>query len=165
MKIYGNKVGGSSVADKNYLIESNGLEFWGVIVDDENIPDPTACCQDVMAGQWFLGANGLEQGTNDSPCCRVTSGVHEVAPGIEFVLRIEKCEQWDYSLFHGVITQKSSPNKIEKLIKDDVVYDLNGEKISDITKDHANCAIRFNIKNNSAEPQLLHFFICKEERI
>ena len=162
--IYGNIIGGNSVEDKTFLIESNGVEVWGVIVDDADIPELTACCEKVTEGVTFLGANGLEVGTNDSPCCRVTRGIHEVASGVEFLLRLEKCSQWDYSALHGIITQKSTPNKIEMLVMDGAVYDLNGEKVSDITKDSTCCTIRFNMKNNTAEPQLLQFFICKEER-
>lgn len=161
--IYGNKIGGGSVQDKTFLIENGDIEVWAVVVDDENMPDPTACCHNVMAGQVFVGAEGLQVGTNDSPCCRVTSGVHEVAPGVEFILRIEKCEQWNYTTLHGIITQKSTPYKVEKLIMDCAVYDLDGDKVADITKDSGTCSIRFNIKNETAEPQLLHFFVCKEE--
>lgn len=163
--IYGNKIGGNSIEDKTYLIANNDVEVWGVIVDDATMPNLTACCEDVMAGQLFVGAEGLQVGINDSPCCRVTNGVHEVMPGVEFLLCIEKCSQWDYTTLHGIITQKNTPHKVERLIMDNAVYDINGEKLSDITKDPGTCSIRFNIKNNTAEPQLLHFFICKEERI
>lgn len=162
--IYGNKIGGSSSENKTFLIDSNGIEVWGVIVDDPNIPEPTACCHDVMAGQVFVGPDGLQVGSNDSPCCRVTDGVHEVAPGVEFLLCIEKCSQWDYSTLHGIIVQKSTPHKVEMLIMNNSVYDLSGNKISDITKNSSTCSIRFNIKNETAEPQLLYYFICKEER-
>lgn len=160
--IYGNKIGGGSADDKIYVIESGEVEVLGVVVDDD-APELTATSKDVLIGQWFVGKNGLEQGTNDSPCCRVTSGIHEVLPGVEFVLRIEKNRQWDYTTLNGVITNKSTPYKVENFITERAVYDSDGNKIADITKDPNNCCVRFNIKNETAETQLLHFFICKEE--
>lgn len=163
--IYGNKIGGNSTEDRTYVIDSNGIEVWGVIVDDDDLPDLTACCENVTVGQVFIGANGLQVGENDFPPCRVTSGVHEVLPGVEFLLCIEKCAQWDYTTLHGIITQKKTPYKVEKLIMDGAVYDINGNKISDITKDPNTCSVRFNIKNDTAETQLLHFFMCREEHI
>ena len=161
--IYGNKIGGNPVDEKVYVVETNGVDAIGVVVEDAEIPELTACCKDVLVGQWFVGKNGLEQGTNDSPCCRVTSGVHEVLPGVEFMLCIDKCEQWNYTTLHGIITNKSTPYKVEKLIMDCAVYNDEGKKIADITKDPNTCSIRFNIKNETAETQLLHFFISKEE--
>lgn len=163
--IYGNKIGGNSAEDKTYLIDNNGVEVWGVIVDDADMPDLTARCENVTAGQVFIGADGLQVGVNDFPPCRVTSGIHEVQPGVEFLLRIEKYSQWDYTILYGVITNKSTPYKVENLIIDGAVYDINGDKLSDITKDPLTCSIRFNIKNNASEAQLLHFFICREEHI
>ena len=163
--IYGNKIGGNSADDKTYLIENNGIEVWGVVVDDADMPEPTARCEDVIAGRVFIGADGLQVGTNDCPCCRVTKGIHEVAPGVEFVLCLKKYSQWDYTALQGVITQKNTPYKVENLIIGESVYDKNGEKISDVTKDPTTCSIRFNIKNETVEPQLLHFFICKEEYV
>lgn len=162
--IFGNKIGGNSVGNKTFVIDINGDEVWGVMVDDPNIPEPTACCEDVMIGQVFVGPDGLQEGKNDSPCCRVTDGVHEIGSGVEVLLRISKCEQWDFNTLHGVIVQKSTPHKVEKLIMNSIVYDSEGNEISRVTKDSSTCSIRFNIKNETTEPQLLYFFICKEER-
>lgn len=161
--IYGNKIGGNSVEDKYFVIEMDGIESFAVVDTDDEIPDLTATCKDVKAGQWFVGANGLEQGTNDWPSCRVTSGVHEVYPGVEFMLCIDKYEQWNYTTLHGIITDKKTPYKVEKLIMDYAVYDLEGKKISDITKDPNTCTIRLNLKNETSEIKLLQFFISKEE--
>lgn len=159
--IYGNKIGGSS--EQTYLIEDGGVAVLAILADEADVMEPNACCEDVKAGKVFVGANGLQVGTNDLPSCRVISGAHEVAPGVDFVLRIEKAEQWNYTTLHGIITYKNTPYKVEMLIMDNAVYNSNGDKISDITKDRSTHTIRFNIKNETAEPQLLHFFVCKEE--
>ena len=161
--IYGNKIGDSSRYEKTYIVDDNGVRALAVVADSPIDYGLSACCQDVKAGQLFVGANGLEKGTNDAPCCRVTNGVHEVYPGVDFTLYIPKADQWDYSTMHGVITNKDTPYKVEMLIVNDKIYDSDGKVIAEVTKDSESKTIRFNIKNETAEVQLLHFFVCKEE--
>lgn len=163
MKIYGNKIGGNSAYDKTYIVDDNGIQALAVVVDDTANYELSALSKDVRAGKVFIGANGLDVGTNDTPCCRVTNGVHEVYPGVEFMLCFKEADQWDYSTVHAVITNKSTPFKVENLIVHNKVYDPGGKEIAEVTKDAANNCIRFNIKNETAEVQLLHFFVCKEE--
>lgn len=161
--IYGNKIGGSSAYDKTYIVDDNGVQALAVVVDEEADYELSATAKDVKVGKVFIGANGLDVGTNDAPCCRFTNGVHEVYPGVEFMLCFKEANQWDYSTVHAVITNKNTPFKVERLIVHDNVYDSNGTEIAEVTKDSVNNCIRFNIKNETTEVQLLHFFVCKEE--
>jgi hypothetical protein len=79
------------------------------------------------------------------------------------MLCFKDADQWDYSTVHAVITNKSTPFKVERLIVHDKVYDSNGTEIAEVTKDSVTKCILFNIKNETTEIQLLHFFVCKEE--
>ena len=157
--ICGNKVGGTREC-KTYVIQGNGVELLGVVVDE--LEEFDACCHDVRAGKKFVSDTGVGIGANDSPCCSVSSGVHEVYPGVEFVLTIPERDQWDYTTLQGMMAPKNSPYKIDKVVMDDAVYNTDGKKLADITKDAANKTIRFNITNNTTEIYLFYFFVCKE---
>ena len=159
--ICGNKIGGSREC-KTYVLQGNGIELLGVVVDELEVFD--ACCEDVMSGKKFACDSGVNVGTNDSPCCCATNGVHEVYPGVEFLLTIPERDQWDYTSIQGMIAPKSAPYRINKVVMENAVYDTDGNKLADITKDAASKTIRFNITNNTSEVYLLYFFVCKEEK-
>lgn len=174
--IYGNKVGGSRDT-KTYIIsivdEYNNevLEATGVVVDKEELFD--ASCADVIAGRKFASEEGVMTGTNDSPCCRITNGIHEVPPGVEFVLKMEDRNQWDYTTFHAMMWPKldaENPTpRVDKVSVDDVVYDNNGKKIASVVKDAATQTVRFvldngdKLVNNTEFSYLVYFSVCKEE--
>lgn len=175
--IYGNKIGGSRDT-KTYIIsivDENNNEMYeatGIVVDKEEIFD--ARCQDVMAGRKFASDEGVMSGINDSPCCRITNGIHEVPPGAEFMLKLEERDQWDYDTFHAMMWPKldeinPSP-RVDKVAVDDAVYNNNGDKIATIVKDAATKTIRFvdgnkRLINNTAFSYLMYFSVCKEEMI
>lgn len=175
--IYGNKIGGSrdtktyiiSIVDEN---DNELVEATGVVVDKEEIFD--ASCADVMAGRKFASDEGVLTGTNDSPCCRITTGIHEIAPGVEILLKAEERDQWDYTTFNAMmwpkLDAKNPTPRVDKVAVDNAVYANDGTKIADIVKDPATKSIRFYVSangdrliNNTEVPYLLYFCICKEE--
>lgn len=158
--ICGNKIGGTREC-KTYVLQGNGVELLGVVVDELEMFD--ACCEDVAVGKKFVGDSGVNIGTNDSPLCCVSHGIHEVYPMVEFLLTIPERDQWDYSSLQCMIAPKSNPYNIEKIVIEDTVYDTDGNVLATVTKDIANKTIRLNITNNTAEIYLLYFFLCKEE--
>jgi len=161
--ICGNKIGGTREC-KTYVIQgSGGAEVYGIVVDELEMFD--ALPEDVALGKKFASDSGANIGTDDSPSCSVTHGIHEVYPMVDFLLTIPERDQWDYSNLQCMIASKSTPFKIEKVVIDDTVYDTNGNVLATVTKDAAAKTIRLNITNNTAEIYLLYFFICKEEKV
>lgn len=158
--ICGNKIGGNREC-KTYVIEGHGVEVIGVVVDELEMFD--ACCDDVKSGKKFACDTGVNVGMNDSPCCCVTNGVHEVYPDVEFLLTLPERDQWDYTELQCMMAPKDHPYAIDKVVIDNVVYSSDGTKLADVTKDATNKTIRFNITNNTADIYLLYFFVCKEE--
>lgn len=173
--IYGNKIGGSRDT-KTYIIsmvdedQNEIFEATGVVVDKEEVFD--ASCTDVMVGRKFASDEGVMTGTNDSPCCRITTGIHEVAPGVEFLLKMEERDQWDYTTFTAMMWPKIDETnltpKVDKIVVDDAVYDPDGTKIADVVKDAATKTIRFEtgsgrLFNNTQFSYLLYFCVSKEE--
>lgn len=177
--IYGNKIGGSRDT-KTYIIsfvdenQNEIINTTGVVVDKEEVFN--ACCEHVMAGYKFASDEGIMTGTNDSPCCRITNGIHEVMPGVEFLLKLEERDQWDYTTFAAMMWPKldaENPTpRVNMVAIDNAVYDTSGNKIADVVKDIATKTIRFNMVENgerminkTATPYLLYFSVCKEELI
>lgn len=176
--IYGNKVGGSRDS-KTYIVsivDDNGnevLEATGIVVDKEEIFD--ARCEDVMVGRKFASDEGVMAGTNDSPCCRITNGIHEVPPMAEFMLTLKDRAQWDYTTFHAMMWPKlddvNPTPRVDKVSVDDVVYDNSGNQIATVVKDAAAQTVRFiandgtRLINNTAYSYLVYYSVCKEELI
>ena len=174
--IYGNKIGGSRDT-KTYIIsmvdENNNeiFEATGIVVDKEEVFD--ACSADVMAGRKFASDEGVMVGANDSPCCRITNGIHEVAPGVEFLLKMEERDQWDYTTFHAMMWPKLDADnptpRVDKVAVDDVVYDQTGKQIATVEKDAATKTVRFVLENgnrlvnNTEYSYLVYFSVCKED--
>lgn len=158
--ICGNKIGGIH-DDKTYIVQFGETELIGVVVDELEMFD--ACCSDVKAGKKFVCDSGVSIGINDSPCCAVIKGVHEVYPGVEFLLKLEDHDLWNYTDLQCMIAPKSSPYAIDKIVVNNEVRDTSGNKLADITKDIGNKAIRLNITNNTTDIYLLYFFVCKGE--
>lgn len=174
--IYGNKIGGSRDT-KTYIIsmvdENNNevFEATGVVVDKEEIFD--ASCEDVAVGRKFASEEGVMVGTNDFPRCRIVNGIHEVLPGVEFILKMENRNLWDYTTFHAIMWPKIDADnptpKADKISVYDAVYDSNGVKIANVIKDAANMAVRFvldngdNLINNTEFSYLVYFSVCKDD--
>ena len=174
--IYGNKIGGSRDT-KTYIIsivdedQNEIFEGTGVVVDKEELFD--ACCADVMNGRKFASEEGVMVGTNDSPCCRITNGIHEVPPGVEFILKMENKDQWNYTTFHAMMWPKLDADnptpRVDKVSVDNIVYDDDGNQIATVIKDAASKSIRFvtdngdKLINNTEFSYLVYYSVCKEE--
>lgn len=160
--IYGNKIGGARDA-KTYVIadEKETFKVLGVVVEQEEIFDAT--CEDVKEGKKFACDGGVMTGANDAPSYRVTCGTREIAPSADFSIDMEPYDQWNYTSLSCMIAPKSNPNKVEKVVLYDVVYDNTGAELAPVTKDKSNKTINLNITNTTKETYLIHFIVCKEE--
>jgi len=174
--IYGNKIGGSRDT-KTYIIsvvdedQNEIMQATGVVVDKEEVFDASSV--DVMYGRKFASEEGVMVGVNDSPCCRIVNGIHEVVPGVEFLLKMEERDQWDYTTFTAMMWPKLDEDnptpRVDKVVVDDAVYDPDGNKVADVVKDPSTKTIRFllsngdRLMNNTQFPYLLYFCVCKEE--
>lgn len=178
--ILGNKVGGSRDV-KTYKVvvkdeQGNELGNFDCVCGDEEITQFNATCEDVAAGKVFACDEGICVGTNDYTRCRVTHGEHEVYPGVEFMITLENNHQWDYTYFtatmypkpkkiddNGVITY--SNKVIDKLVVDDAVYDMSGNKLADVTKDAGEQTVRLNLVNMTDKIYILSYFTYREDDV
>ena len=158
--IYGNKIGGNREC-KTYVLQGNGIELTGVVVDELEIFD--ARSEDVKAGKKFASDSGVNIGTNDAAYCYITAGIHEVYPEVEFLLNLPDRDQWNYTSLQCMMAPKDTPYAIDKVVIDNEVRNAEGEKLADVTKDLNQKTIRLNITNNTDKIYLLYFFVCKEE--
>lgn len=167
--ILGNKVGGSRDVKTYKVVLTDGEVELGTFdcacVDEYTEFD--ACPEDVAAGKVFACDDGVCVGTNDYTCCRVTHGEHEVYPGVEFMITLENYNQWDYTYFTGMLYPKRSDGKkvVDKLIRDDGVYDLDGNKVADVTKDAAEMTVRLNMINMTGDIYILSYFTYREDEV
>lgn len=169
--ILGNKVGGSRDV-KTYKVVVMDDEQKNVIgtfdcacVDEYTQFD--ACCEDVAAGKVFACDEGVCVGTNDYTRCRTTHGEHEVYPGVEFMVTLENHNQWDYTYFTATMYPKTDDGKkvIDKLVVDDAVYDMAGNKLADVTKDAGEMTVRLNLVNMTDRIYILSYFTYREETV
>ena len=168
--ILGNKVGGSRDV-KTYKVnvvgdDGNVLGTFDCSCVDEYI-QLDARCEDVAAGKTFVCDDGVCVGTNDYTRCRVTHGEHEVYPGVDFMITLENNHQWDYTYFTATMYPKRDDGKkiIDKLVVDDDVYDMSGNKLANVTKDAGEMTVRLNITNMTDQIYILSYFTYREDYV
>lgn len=158
--IYGNKIGGERDA-KTYIIEGNGVELIGVVVDEFTMFD--ASSYDVRTGKVFACNEGVMVGSNDAPSFRFTNGISEIAPGDKFLFKVVPHDHLNYTILTCMIAPVSNPYKIDRVVIEGNVFNSEGVKIAEAVVDEVNKVVDLNIVNNTAEPYLLYFFIGTEE--
>ena len=159
-----------SIVDEN---QNELFQATGVVVDEEEVFN--ASCADVMNGKKFASEEGVMIGTNDSPCCRITNGIHEVPPGVSFIFKLEHKNLWDYTTFHAMMWPKLDEDnptpRVDKVAVDDMVYDGDGNQIAKVIKDPVAQSIKFVLDNgealvnNTIYSYLVYYSVCKEEII
>ncbi len=168
--ILGNKVGGSRDVKTYKVILTDGETELGVfdcVCDDKKYTQFTATCEDVAVGKTFACDEGICIGTNDYTNCRVTHGEHEVYPGVEFMITLENNHQWDYTYFTATMYPKTDDGKkaVDKLVMDDAVYDMAGNKLADVTKDAGEQTVRLNLVNMTGDIYILSYFTYREDEV
>lgn len=163
--IYGNMVGGGSAPLKTVkLVDENGVELVGVVVDQEVVFTANAA-EDIREGKVAATDAGIVTGSAFIPNYKTCEGTKLVLNGNSFSLFM--AENYDYTKLQAVIcsfnTNLLNSVSTEKVVINDNVYTVQStEVLSSVTKDPTNTSINFGIKNTSGNPCLVRYFMYKE---
>lgn len=166
--ISGNMVGSYSQMGKTFILtDGDGNEITGVIVDQETIF--TAGDNDVREGMVYASDDGVSTGTKDIPAYRTTCGTVGIFPGESFLItNLADYDKYNYTELQCIIckfnTTLNNSTCAEKISLNNKVFPVNSfESESDVVKNSELKAIDFNIKNNSEDIYVIHYFTYKEE--
>lgn len=167
--ISGNMVGSYSQMGKTLiLLDENGNEITGVVVDQETIF--TAGDNDVREGMIYASNDGVSTGTKNIPAYRTEQGACLIFDGDEFTLpKMSEYNQYDYTMLQCIITvfDSTPENSVaaDKIVLNNNVYQVNSSDIlSSVSKDVENKVIKLNMLNNSGKDYIIHYFTYREER-
>ena len=166
--ISGNMVGSYSQMGKTLiLLDENGNEITGVIVDQETVF--TAGDNDVREGFVYAGDDGVSTGTKNIPAYRTQRGVYMVFDGDDFIIdSLHDYSQYDYTELQCIIAplgeSASSSVAADKIVLNNSVYRTESDvALSNVFKDNNNKAINLNISNNSGLDYVIHYFTYRKE--
>lgn len=166
--ISGNMVGSYSQMGKTLiLLDENGNEITGVIVDQETVF--TAGDNDVREGMIYAGDDGVSTGTKNIPAYRTEQGVCMIFDGDDFIIDdMSKYNMYDYTQLQCIIAPFESSIResvaSDKIVLNDNVYLTNStESLALVSKDEKNQCISLNIVNNSGVDYVIYFFTYREE--
>lgn len=166
--INGNAVGGIVGYGKTFiLIDENGNELTGVVVDEEVIftADPNT---DIRDGKVAATDVGVVTGTTTIPNYETTQGFCVVAPGSTFEISTLKNNNiYDYSFLQCIIvlysTDVNNSVNAEYVVINDAMYEVKNETpLSSVTKNMEDKIINFNIINNSENIYLIKYVTYRE---
>jgi hypothetical protein len=163
MSIMGNMVGGSSSLGKTFvLVDENGVELTGVVVDKVEIFDATP--NDVRVGKTYAGDDGVKVGEKVIPSYHTREGTQVIPAGEQISF---STINYDYTKLQAIIcafnSSMSDSVGAEKVAIDNKVYEVKStEGLSDITKNHETNTIDFGILNTTAKPQVVRYIMYKE---
>lgn len=166
--ISGNMVGSYSQMGKTFiLLDENGNEITGVVVDQETIF--TAGDNDVRDGMIYASDDGVSTGTKDIPPYRTTAGYRLISPKEEFCIPLSDYQQYDYTVFQCMITLVDM-NDINNSVATSMVSIKNGvyavnstTKLANVVKDHENMSIKLNVSNDSNDYYFIYYFTYRQE--
>ena len=160
--IYGNMVGGASLAQTYILQDSEGNEVTATLVDSETVFDATP--NDIRAGKVAATETGVTIGTKEIPSYVTSEGWRLVSPGDQVFI---PHTDYNYTKFQAIIcifntsiTDSVAAKKISVL---DNVYDVDSTTaLSAVLKDDTNARVDFGIINNSDTTYVVRYFMYKE---
>lgn len=163
--ISGNMVGSYSQMGKTFiLLDENGNEITGVVVDQETIF--TAGDNDVREGMIYASDDGVSTGTKNIPAYRTTQGTKLVLSGAAFSINnLYDYDMYDYTSLQCIIAPYNNNGvAADKIAINDCVYPVNSiEKIADITKNIDTKSIDLNVTNESNKIYVIYYFTYREE--
>lgn len=168
MSIIGNAIGTYSPMGKTFtLVDENGTEITGVVVDQEIIL--TAGDNDVREGMVYASDTGVSTGTKNIPTYHTYEGYKVVPAGSEFkfVLTASDLDLYDYTKLQCIIclynTSMANSVSANKVVIDSKVYEVNSTTaLATVIKDSSEKAINLGITNNDSKPCIIRFFTYKE---
>lgn len=165
--ISGNMVGGSAPLKTLILVDDNGNEVVGTVVDTLTVfdADPT---MDIREGKKAVTDAGVVTGKKIIPAYHTTEGKRLVTAGSDFVIPLPIADRFDYTALQVVIcaynTSLSNSVAVDRVGIQDSMYTVQSTNIlASITKDYENKTINLNITNNTNNKFVLRYFTYKEE--
>lgn len=166
--ISGNMVGSYSQMGKTFiLLDENGNEITGVVVDQETIF--TAGDNDVRDGMIYASDDGVSTGTKDIPAYRTTAGSAIIDPGANFCIPMSDYNQYDYTVFQCMISlvnfdDMNNSVNTSMIALNDGVYQVNSiEKLASVSKNTETLSIDLNITNDTENYYVIYYFTYREE--
>ena len=149
--IFGNPSGGFGYPKTFILLDENGNELTGIVVDSKTIFDATT--NDVREGKVFASDNGVETGTKNIPGYRTTKGSRFILPDMSYSIPLSDYNMYDYTQLQCIIAKKNTTLddsvETDKIVINDNIYMVNSEiSLSQITKNIDTKTIELNIINN-----------------
>ena len=161
--INGRQVGGGAPVKTITLVNENGEEITAVVIGKDFVFDATA--EDVKEGKTFASDLGVDVGVNEH-MYNAQHGTCLIYPGDAFTVPLGENDEYDYAAFQAIVTMldMSSENIMftDKIVLNNVVYSVaSGEKVSDVTKNHAKKSVDFNIVNDTGSVYVIHYITYK----
>lgn len=163
--IFGSPSGGFGYPKTFILLDENGNELTGIVVDSKTIFDATT--NDVREGKVFASDNGVEIGTKIIPAYHIFEGYKIITSGKSYTIQITKLDAYDYTKMQSIIcdfnTNLNDSVFATKIAINNKIYEvLSVLEVSNITKNHENKTIEFGITNTTDKPIIIRYFLYKE---
>lgn len=160
--INGNMIGGSAPLKTVKLVDENGGEILGVVVDQETIF--TATDNDVREGFVYAGDSGVSIGTKEIPAYHTSEGKKIILAGKAFTIPLEN---YDYTALQVLIcaynTSASDSVAVDRVGIQDTMYEVESTvALSTITKDASTTSINLGITNDTNNKFVIRYFTYKE---
>ena len=164
--ISGNMVGGAAPLRTLKLVDSDGTELLGVVVDNEVVFTADAD-NDIRNGKIAATDAGVVTGTKIFPFYTTWTGKKIVPAGSEFKITLATQDAYDYTELQCIICPFNSSMEdsvsAEKVVIGDNIYDSNSTTVvSTIAKDINEKSVRFNVVNSTDAPYIIRYFTYKE---
>lgn len=164
--IYGNMVGGASLAQVRIIQDAEGNEVPAVLVEQETVFDATP--NDIRAGKLAATEQGVTRGTKDIPAYHTTEGVHAIPAGSAFTIPLPDGKRYEFTKLQAIIcafnTSLSDSVAAVKVCVDGDVYPVGSTvAIASAAADHEAGAINLGIVNEGETPFIVRYFTYKEE--
>ncbi len=158
----------SDVGETYILVDANGNEVVGVVVDNEVVFDATA--NDIRLGKTAATEGGVTLGEKVIPTYFTTEGMKIITSGKMFSIELldsSGIERYDYTKLQVIICPRNKTLldsvSAEKVVINNKVYEVNStQALGDVTKNSTKRAIELNVINETNIPYILRFFTYKE---
>lgn len=165
--INGNMVGGTAPIKTLTIVDSDGLEMTGVVVDSHVVFTANAAT-DIREGKVAATDAGVVTGTKVIPSYHTSEGFRVIPSGTEYYIPFyDNFGYYDYTKLQAIIcafnTSLENSVSSEKVVLNDNVYEVKTtEVLSVVTKNSAEKKVMLGITNENDKPQILRYFTYKE---
>lgn len=164
--ISGNMIGGTAPIKTVKIVDEDGAEILGVVVDQEVVF--TATDNDVREGMVYASDGGVSTGSKIIPTYVTSEGHRIITSGSAFeTTALTDFNLYDFTKLQAIICPWAGSLDgsvgAEKVAINDGVYAVNStELLATVTKDSETQKIKLGITNDSDSLYLLRYFTYKE---